>query len=232
MSKRSLAKRVPRKARRLETMQFNSFGNPMPVHADVEFKYVDRITIDAAGSGAIASYLFSANGMYDPDISGTGHQPLGFDQWLGTSSTTGFYNHYTVTSSKIRLQIWSQAADNTGLSIVTCGFADDTTTGTDFNNILENPTFTRTCLGAVGSGHDVASLEKTFDASKYFGLTRESLYAKDSVKGNQAANPSEQAYFLISNTSAALNQNPASVTILVEIIYKAHLTERKELPGS
>ncbi len=216
----------------LATMNFQSFGNPYPIHADVEFTYVDRIAIDAGGSGAVGVYQFAANGMYDPDITGTGHQPLGFDQWLGTSITTGFYNHYNVTSSHIKVTAFSQAADNTGQAIVLLGLSDDTTVGIDFNTALENPTYKRVLLGSVGSGHDVVTIDKGFDAASMFGLTQESLYAKEDLMGTYSTNPSELTYYTIYVSSNSSSGNPANVWFLVEIKYRAHLTERKELQAS
>ncbi len=204
----------------------------MPVHADVSFKYVDRISVDAGGSGAVALYQFSANGMYDPDITGTGHQPLGFDQWMGTSSTTGFYNHYCVERSKIKITAFSQAADNTGQAIVLLGLSDDTTVGIDFNTALENPSYKKLTLGSVGSGHDVQSISHGMNTARYFGLTKESIYAKDDLKGIYTANPPEQVYYSILVSSDNPTVNPAAVSILVEIEYHAHLTERRELLGS
>ncbi len=212
--------------------RFNSFGRPIPSSADVTFKYVDRVTIDAGGSGAIGLYQFSCNGMYDPDITGTGHQPLGFDQWMGTSASTGFFNHYTVVSSIIRVTAFSQAADGTGQSVVALGISDDTTVSTDFNAMLENPTYTRATLGSIGSGHDVVHLTKRFDAAKILGLPRESLYARDDLRGAYSSNPSEQSYFSLITTSNNVTVNPANVAFLVEITYHAHLSERRELLSS
>jgi len=211
---------------------FRSFGSPYPISADVEFKYVDRISMDAGGSGAVAQYQFTCNGMYDPDVTGTGHQPIGFDQWMGTSSTTGFYNHYHVEASEIKITAFSQASDNTGQAIVLLGISDDTTTGIDFNTALENPSFDRITLGSVGSGHDVQTLKKKWNACRYFGLTRESLYAKDDLKGIYSANPAELANFTLYVSSDNPTVNPSAVSLLVEVKYRAHLTERKELLGS
>jgi hypothetical protein len=210
-----------------------TFGNPIPEYADITFRYADRINIDAGGSGATSLYQFSANGMYDPDITGTGHQPLGFDQWMGTSSTTGFYNHYMVVSSEIHVTAFSQVADNTGQAIIFLGLSDDTTVSvTDANTLLENPTWIHTPLGALSGGHDVATLSLSFDSARYFGLTGSSLYAKDDLKGIYSANPNEQGYFSLCVTSNNITVNPSNISLLVEIVYHAHLTERREILGS
>ncbi len=44
----------------------------------VKMQYADTITIDA-GAAAITSHVFRANGLFDPDFTGTGHQPFTHD---------------------------------------------------------------------------------------------------------------------------------------------------------
>lgn len=61
----------------------------------LKFKYSATVGFNCT-AGVPAFYQFAGNSLYDPDISGTGHQPLGFDQW------SAFYNKYCVTGSKIR----------------------------------------------------------------------------------------------------------------------------------
>ena len=62
----------------------------------VRLRYVTEITLNASGVGLSAHY-FSANGMFDPDVTGTGHQPLYYDQWMVN------YEHYQVLGSKIKV---------------------------------------------------------------------------------------------------------------------------------
>ncbi len=207
-------------------------GNPYPPYTNLSFRYADRITIDAGGSGAVALYQFSTNGMYDPDTTGTGHQPLGFDQWLGTSTSTGLYNHYCVYKSKINVKACSQAADGTGQFILLLGISDDTTVSLDANALMENPTYKHVVGGSIGSGKDIVSLSHSFDSSNYFGISQTALYADPTLQGNNGNNPSEQAHFSILVGSNNVTVNPANVALVVEITYFAHLTERKELLAS
>lgn len=49
----------------------------------VQFVYNDIVSLSSSTSGlASTPYVFSLNGAYDPDVTGTGHQPRGFDQWM------------------------------------------------------------------------------------------------------------------------------------------------------
>lgn len=60
-----------------------------------KLRYVDTITIDA-GAAAMAYHTFAANGCHDPDVTGTGHQPLMWDEYKA------LYGQYRVLTSKLK----------------------------------------------------------------------------------------------------------------------------------
>lgn len=62
----------------------------------VKLRYVDTITLNPA-SAAMASHVFRANSIFDPDLTGTGHQPLLHDTYAL------LYTRYRVMSSKIKV---------------------------------------------------------------------------------------------------------------------------------
>lgn len=53
--------------------------------------------------------IFMANSLFDPDFSGTGHQPLGFDEWMR------LYNRYRVHSSSMNCQTINKSTTVTSL---------------------------------------------------------------------------------------------------------------------
>lgn len=203
-----------------------AMGNPYPMATDLKFIYYDQTSIDST-SGSVSHYYFSGNGMYDPDITGTGHQPLGFDQWLGL-----FYNDYCVYKSEIQVTFQSQASDNTGQAVCLVGLADDSSTSTNVTVLYENPTYTKRNLGSIGSGKDTVRLTKRCDVAKYFGMTREALFADSTHRGNSAGNPSDTVLFDIAVSANNSTVNPANVVVLTRITYWAHLTQRRELASS
>ena len=95
----------------------------------VTFRYASRIIINpaAAGNGV---HVFSANGMYDPDLTGVGHQPRGFDEVMP------LYDHYTVIGSKCTVAACNLS---TGGGILGIALKDSTTTKTA-NDYLEDYT--------------------------------------------------------------------------------------------
>lgn len=73
--------------------------SPMPTHKYVQLKYVERVTVGATTGGIIGTTAdFRLNGLFDPNITGVGHQPMGFDQWAT------LYNMYKVYRVDIKIK--------------------------------------------------------------------------------------------------------------------------------
>lgn len=73
--------------------------NPLSNKALLRFTYCDSSfsrTLNVAG-GYAAYYIFRGNSIYDPDQTGVGVQPYGFDQYVAD----GLYTNFRVTSSAI-----------------------------------------------------------------------------------------------------------------------------------
>ncbi len=69
-----------------------------------KLRYVDDIALDAS---TVVSHNFSCNGIFDPDITGTGHQPLLRDQYAL------LYGAYRVLSSKITVTLYGGTTTST-----------------------------------------------------------------------------------------------------------------------
>lgn len=154
--------------------------------------YYDRIGLTAPTTGNVVSYYFSANGLFDPDITGTGHQPMGFDQMMS------LYNQYTVYHSSIRV-----SAHGSGLS---CRFglalAPDTTAQTSPIVWMENGLLNTIPVMMDGTtlswSGKLPELVLNCDIKKYFGRkTDKDLLDDRQIAGTAAANPTEQVYFVI-----------------------------------
>lgn len=88
--------KIVRKRRRRSTIRKTGI---VPDMRRVSMRYYFRFTMDL--STVDESYEFRANGCFDPDVTGTGHQPRGFDQY------GQLYDRYVVTSSKITVNAYS-----------------------------------------------------------------------------------------------------------------------------
>lgn len=102
--KQSGRRRKWRRRRRATTFKA-SIGKSLtfPQQKVVRMRYCD-VFKGKSVTGLIVPNVYAANGLYDPDITGTGHQPYGFDQWQT------FYNFFMVIGSKITCKFSNQAA--------------------------------------------------------------------------------------------------------------------------
>lgn len=70
--------------------------NGLRLTETVKLRYSEQISVSNPVGGSV--YNFRATSLYDPNKTGTGHQPLGFDQMSAK------YNHYVVLGARILVQ--------------------------------------------------------------------------------------------------------------------------------
>lgn len=195
------------------------FGLGMPKKILVTQKYVD--TSSLGNVTTFSTYVFSANGMYDPNISSGGHQPMYFDQF------SALYNHYTVIGSKIVVKVIPISL-TTGPGIVSLTKNDDpTVVPTAIEAMIEQSQSRYTIFpaGYSNSGH---TLTMTWSAKKTFGG---SVLGNDRLQGDINNNPPEQTYYVI-NAAAYDLTKPAGYYFNVTIEYIAVWDELRDLPSS
>lgn len=159
-------------------------------------------------AGAIGTHVFSANGMFDPDITSTGHQPYYFDQ------LTGIYNHYTVIASKLRLTCMNASAIGNP-SLVNVYLDDNAASSAALTTRLEqNTASTR----LIEPGAAPVTIPKSFSAKANFGGNP---LSDPNLQGTAAANPTEQMYYLITVADPSGTAAATTVDLLVEIDYIA-----------
>ncbi len=188
----------------------------------VRLKYVDNITINP-GAAAIGAHFFRANSLFDPDLTGVGHQPLNFDQLqLG-------YDHYTVYGSKITATFTNNVATAIipGLYGI---FLDDNTTLTYAQGaeVIEGNQRQSRWKTTTGIENSDRSVSIGFSAKKFFGV---SSLAPSEYRSLSGANPTEGAAFVVwySNIGGG---DPGVGNFLVEIEYLALMTEKRHVVQS
>lgn len=118
--RRTRPRRAPRRARRGYTIM-RSMRAPLPEVLQTKLKYCQFIS--RTFSTAPDQYAIRMNGMYDPDYTGVGHQPYGFDE-LST-----LYLSYVVKACKIVIANAPNGAIH--MTIRPASTASDTSSGND-----------------------------------------------------------------------------------------------------
>lgn len=182
-------------------------------------RYADTITLSSA-AGVVASWVFACNGLYDPDITGTGHQPAGFDQMMLS------YEHYTV----IRARITATFHNNTSNATPTVAISVNAgaTPVTVINQIMEDGLVTTSRLLPAGANGCVQTIQRSCNVAVFGGVPR--LLDDSSYRGTVSSNPTELSYFHLQlwNTEGATSSS--AVDLVIE--YESWFTEPRKLTES
>lgn len=227
--KKRYAKRRPYRRRRRKQLKRYKKMPPLggfPTSMKVRLKYVETFSLNPSASVA-SIQVYRANSLFDPNLTGVGHQPSNFDK-LAT-----IYDRYTVVGSKIRIYPnWLSSSAVSPPPVVVCALTEDGTdlatvyTAGGVDNVLEQPRITRFIKPLTNANvGGRSSIVKTFSGKKFFKV--KSLIGVSPYTADIAANPSEGAFFEIGAFSPDGSVDPASQSFRVEIEYIAIFTEPK-----
>lgn len=87
-----------------------------PQGMKVPLVYAQDTTYSVVTAGN-STNAFAANSIFDPDITGTGHQPRFYDTLFGAAGTTAPYYSYRVHASKIEVNCRNTATSHMGVAI-------------------------------------------------------------------------------------------------------------------
>lgn len=191
----SIAKGVPR--------------GPAPRSLRTVLRYAESlITINGGAAGTSDAYVFSANGAYDPNITGTGHQPRGFDQYMG------LYTYYVVVAARITVKYSPAVAETINQMIGLTPLAV-ATENTDPKDYMEQQGCVWDFLRPGTSGAS-KTLKVEVDLKNWFGV--KSPTDDDLIRGDNAQNPARQLYFHVW-AAAIQSSDPSAVDANVIIEY-------------
>lgn len=185
----------------------------------VTLRYSDYYQSSTVTAGVMNQIVFSANGIFDPDITSTGHQPLMFDTYAA------MFNHYYVVSSRVRVV----AVNTYDSSVPACAVAwgvyldDSQVIPTSYTAIAEQGKSQVSYIMCDKLSKSVA--KKSFDASKFWNPINISTQA-----AAVTANPSDQAYFNLwyQPVDQASNISSLRITFHVTIDYLVKFMEPKD----
>lgn len=220
--KKSVKRRRSFKRRRsVKRRQISAYKAPMPNKYPCKLRYCSYFNIDPGAAGIAGVNVIAANGMFDPEISGVGHQPRGFDQLMT------MYDHYTVIGSKITVSYSHLFGNNYDAYRIGINVKDSPVTAIDPNDYLEGRNLVSSTMPPVtgGDGACTRTLSMKFSTKKFLGVSHP--LASENVRGNATANPGEMGYFHIWAAPLSSVDGPA-ITCAIRIEYLCVLTEPKQ----
>lgn len=215
-SQRSITKKRKVGAKRSYITPSRNF--PLPKEFVSNLRYVEAFSINPA-IGTPSTYTFAANGLYDPNITGAGHQPMGFDQM------TALYNHYEVIGAKISMTVVNSGT----VEGFNCGVKLDdngTLTNIDLNTTWEEPLMS---WRTVSSYFDTpVKIVQKFSQKSFFG----DKAGDRETWGDGASNPADIAYFICCIGPVTSTQDLSSLPCVVEIDFIVKWHEPKDFVSS
>jgi hypothetical protein len=195
-----------------------------PLKKRVRMVYGAQFILTNGGAPNQAT-VFRCNDLYDPDQSGVGHQPRGFDQLLAAA---GPYTKFVVHSCDVRATFINTVATNP----TTCflHYSKELPAVADFagpSDPMEIANTTWQVLSGAGLPGHIAELRQFVDNKNI--LARKDLEDDDDVHGAYNATPSQVTYVIM---GVAGGVGTASVNIFLQLVYDATLYGRAQLPGS
>lgn len=180
--------------------------SPIPNEMFVTLRYVDTWSSNAS-TGA-AAWDLTTNGLFDPDITFVGSQPLSFDQW------TAMYQRYLVLESCITVTLTSRAVSNSARATVV-PVALSTSLPGDWATASE---MRLAKTGTTTGGAEPVKIVNTVRTDKLFGVPLVAVQSDDNFAATFAANPNRLGVWSIRvETSGASD----AFSLDIVVCYKA-----------
>lgn len=212
-------KKVYRKAR--TTYRRRRYSRPnkalpiaFPNHYLCKVNYVQEVAINASAVPAV--YVFRANSCYDPDLTGVGHQPMGFDE------LSALYSNFVVVGSRLRMTpINTEDPVNAAYWGVQLTNSGDQIANMTVSQIMEQerhgfgaPRYTRNA-GTDTNRRDTKVAK--FSLKKYFRITKASI-RDDQYAFTPASNPAKGAFYECW-CAPVISSDPGNMHFLIQIQY-------------
>jgi len=202
--------------------QYNPLMSGFPKSKVVTMRYADsgEITLNST-PGALSYQKYRANSIYDPDFTGGGHQPMGYDQWNQN------YNHYVVLGAKITSTLTGVAAAADGAVVANISLMSGSTSiYTQMSEFIERGLgCTKVMCGFLGQAK--VTLTANYSAKKFFNIkdVKDNLDRIGAAFGADAADP---AFFYIT----LQGQPDVRLHVVTVIDYIVLMSEPSDLPQS
>ena len=188
--------------------------SPWPTRTITQLMYTDQFDV-VCTSGALSVYTFNSNGLYDPDQTGTGHQPLGFDQYAAQ------YNRYRVLATEYDVHFGNPAVSYSSLR---CAVAHVNGSTVPSNPAIFEIPYSK--YGVVSTYGAPLRLQGTFDLT-ILNSDPQKYKIDDRYSALVTGNPAEVMYIHL----AIMPNASATVRVHVRFVYHVEFYD-VETPGA
>ena len=198
-----------------------SSTSPVPDQFFTKLKYTEYLQFNTATG--VTPYLYNMGGLYDPNHSGAGHQPFGFDQ------LAALYERYRVYGVKYHILI--QNTSGTYPVDVAVVLKPVTTLSTDMQTIAEKPYTQVRSLGVTSNAKCQYLFKGYVDNPKLLGVSKERYRVDDQYSALKTANPVLSPYLHMYWREVA-GTTGITLNFKVHLTYYCKFFQRVPLTGS
>lgn len=193
--------------------------NGFPPLMKVDLHYESLITL--APGTAVASYVFRGNSLFDPDYTGTGHQPRYYDQ------LTPIYGRYKVLASGITVEMINGSGNSGAIFAITPN--TEIITFTSWQQASELPRSKTSQIVPVASRYPF-KLASQATTKSICGLLPFQVNDED-WSASVGTNPVQIWYWNVNVASVDESTN-VSVSLRVRLKYQAIMYDRLDVATS
>lgn len=158
----------------------------------------------------MSSYVFQSS-IYDPDLTGVGHQPLWRDQ------LALLYNRYRVIG--VKYEVIFRNSNVNQLTWAYIKYSDSATLETNPNTLIERKEGRFVMLDSLNGRSN--RVKGYMPVNRSFGLSKKEFYDDDGFIANILANPTKMAYlhiYAMTLNSSALVHAQVNLTFYTEFL--------------
>lgn len=201
--------------RRSRKVTVNRSLQPYAQRYICRLKYQQNVVI--TGPGCL-EYQFNLNSVWDPDLSGVGHQPYGYDQ------LAAIYNRYRVIATAWRITCVSSASN-----YYICTYpANDLVTVNNINRAGELPR----AVTKVVTPNDTITTRGRIAIPGLVGRTKQQYMADDRYQSLISSNPQEQCVLRVFTQACLGPTDNMSGILNVTLVYLTEFFDMNTLNQS
>lgn len=198
-------------------------ADPFPARLLCDLAYSDRYTLTqdgTVGNTTATIQTFRLNSLFDPDLTGTGHQPYGFDQ------LTPIYNNYCVTGCTIEADMTAAStAGGMGFFTVQPSSNFSSISGKTLSQLLERFNVWASEVPQAGAA-DVWRIRRSFSIHAVEGLPNAALLYVGGYAAQVASNPTNSPTIQFAFCAPTVG---TQITLTVKLIYHCVFWNRNSI---
>lgn len=215
---RATTSKVVKRRKPRDTKIVRCIGYAFPPMLECDMFYSEVVNLSLL-SGALATYKWRCNSVFDPNQTAVGNVPLYFPV------LSSIYNHYTVISSTIELQMTTPGQIQTAVTAVLYQ-DDDAVPASNMYNALARPKRKAVTFNTFGSANE--KLFTGWSAATTFGNAQP--WTDPELQATATTNPAEESFYILQVEEAG--SQSFALTTMVTMRFRVMWDELKTLSAT